>query len=264
VSSRRDPWHALRRLTASRIGLGSAGTALPTRALLEFQLDHACARDAVWSPWDAPAFAAALRAAVDADARVERSRVRDRAEYLKSPHLGRRLDAASRGALEAARAGAARAPDVVLVVSNGLSSAAIDRHGLELVRAIWARLEGLALELGPIVLVPDGRVALGDDVGEALGARMVIVMVGERPGLSSADGVGLYMTHAPSVGTTDERRNCISNVRSPGGLAYDAAAAKLAWLVEQAFARQLSGVALKDDAPALELAATPGSIALVA
>jgi ethanolamine ammonia-lyase small subunit len=142
---------------------------------------------------------------------------------------------------------------VVLVVSNGLSSLAIERHGAGLVAAIVARLTPLSLRLGPVVLVPDGRVALGDDVGEALGARLSIVLVGERPGLSSADGIGIYMTYAPAVGTTDERRNCISNVRTPGGLPYEAAAAKLAWLVEQSLFRQLSGVALKDEAPALVL-----------
>jgi ethanolamine ammonia-lyase small subunit len=258
VSSARDPWEVLRALTASRIGLGSAGAALPTAAMLEFQIDHACARDAIWSPWDVASFAASLRGGAGvAEVQLAKSQVRDRAEYLKCPHLGRRLAPESRAALEAHARSAASAPDVALVVSNGLSSLAIERHGAALVTAIAARLAPLSLTLGPVVLVPDGRVALGDDVGEALGARLSIVLVGERPGLSSADGVGIYMTYAPSVGTTDERRNCISNVRTPGGLAYDAAAAKLAWLVEQALVRQLSGVALKDEAPALVLGSGP-------
>lgn len=252
----RDPWHALRRLTQARIGLGRAGVGLPTSALLEFQLDHACARDAVWSPWDVASFASVLQSAPTAVAQdgrprevlVVQSQVRDRSEYLKAPHLGRRLDGASRASL-AARV--APVSDVVVVVSNGLSSTAIERHGANLVEEVWTRLVDLGLSLGPIVLVPNGRVAIGDDVGEALGARLVVVLIGERPGLSSADGIGIYLTFAPAVGTTDERRNCISNVRCPGGLGYAAAAAKLAWLVDQALHRQLSGVALKDEAPVL-------------
>jgi ethanolamine ammonia-lyase small subunit len=229
-----DPWAALRRHTAARIGLGRAGTAVPTAELVGFGIAHAMARDAVWTPWEPdPADWPGD------DVRVVRSAVRDRSEYLRRPDLGRRLaDGTSLASTPC---------DVAVVVTNGLSSTAVVRHGPALVRALQARLGP-----GPVVLVRDGRVAIGDPVGHALGARAVLVVVGERPGLSSADGLGIYVTFDPRPGTTDERRNCVSNVR-PDGLPIEAAADKAAWLVRQALTRGLSGIALKDESQGIAI-----------
>jgi ethanolamine ammonia-lyase small subunit len=238
----RDAWADLRRFTAARIGLGRAGHAVPTREIVEFGIAHAGARDAVWTAWDVEGAAGRIPGA-----RIVRSNAPDRPTYLRRPDLGRTLRDADRAALAAS----ASAWDVAFIVTNGLSSTAVERNAAELVAALQERLG--ALRLAPVVLVPDGRVAVGDDVAHALGARCAVVIVGERPGLSSADSLGIYLTFDPKPGTTDERRNCISNVR-PDGFPLAAAAHKAGWLVEQALIRQLSGVALKDEAPAL----TPG------
>lgn len=246
----RDRWEALRAHTAARVALGRAGSALPTAALLAFEADQARARDAVHRALDVDALAAAL-APFATTIRV-RSAAADRATYLARPDLGRRLDDDSRERLVAARPPAC---DVVLVVADGLSAAGVQAHVPPLVAALLPRLEGLAI--GPLVVVEQGRVAIGDDVGEALGARLVVVALGERPGLTSPDSVGLYLTFAPRVGRHDAERNCLSNVR-PAGLPPAAAAIRLSWLVRAALERRLSGVALKDESAAPALVAAGG------
>jgi len=238
------PWQALRRFTAARIALGRAGVAVPTAAELEFRLAHARARDAVHLPFDADAVAAALRAAGHETLTLA-SAAADRHVYLQRPDLGRRLDDASRERLAAWRQqrGAAPAFDLALVVADGLSALAVHRHAVPLVVALRPHLPDWTL--APVVLMHQGRVAIGDEVGAALGAACVVVLIGERPGLSSPDSLGLYLTFGPRIGRHDAQRNCISNVR-PEGLPIAAAAHKLAWLLAASARLGLSGVQLKD------------------
>ena len=238
-----DPWYALRRFTQARIALGRAGHALPTQAVLDFQLAHAQARDAVQLSWEVGAFAAEVRA-LGLKALILETQVAGRSEYLRRPDLGRVLSAASRTALSEVEAGAV---DLALIVTNGLSSTALERHGIALLREIVNGYRNASLRLAPVTLVPNGRVALLDEVGYALGARLAVIMVGERPGLTAADSLGLYLGYAPQPGKSDAQRNCISNIRPPQGLSYREAAAQLLNLTEQAIRRRLSGVELKDE-----------------
>ena len=230
-------WRDLRRFTDARVGLGRAGTAQPTAAHLDFQESHARARDAVWSALDVAAMEAAVASLGLPVARV-RSAVPDRRAYLLRPDLGRRL---AEGTV------VPRAPgSVVFVVADGLCAIGVQRHA----PAVLERLvPALDLPRGPIVIAEQARVALGDEIGEATGAAAVVMLIGERPGLSATDSLGLYITWAPRRGRTDADRNCISNVR-PGGLSYDEAAAKTAWLLRAAQGLGATGVTLKDEMPA--------------
>ncbi|PMS14679.1 ethanolamine ammonia-lyase [Trinickia dabaoshanensis] len=239
-----DPWHSLRGFTRARIALGRTGHGLPTEALLAFELSHAKARDAVHHPLDVDALHAALRAEGFATLDAH-SAATDRAQYLRRPDLGRRLSRESRAALEQARADPA---DLTFVVADGLSAFAVAHHALPVLAAVRGKLAGW--RIGPVVLARQGRVALGDEVGEVLGAQIVAVLIGERPGLSSPDSLGIYLTYGPRVGRTDAERNCISNVR-PEGLGYAQAAHKLHYLLTQARRLALTGVALKDESDAI-------------
>jgi ethanolamine ammonia-lyase small subunit len=230
-------WIALRRHTQARIGLGRSGSALPTRHRLELQTAHAAARDAVHSPFDPAAVAAGLPGMPTV--RV-RSAAGDRLTYLQRPDLGRRLDATDRAHLPVGEW------DVVFVVADGLSSRAVHEHAAAVVRATVARLAGW--RIAPVVLAEQARVALGDDVGAAMGAEMVVVLVGERPGMSAADSLGAYLTYRPVPGvTTDADRNCLSNIRPPSGLSYEGAAGKLAGLMGRGRELGVTGVGLKDE-----------------
>lgn len=238
-----DPWQQLRRFTAARIALGHRGVSQPTGAQLAFQLAHARARDAVHQPFDAAALAQALRTAwPEAPAPLLlHSAAENRHVYLQRPDLGRRLDAPSRAQLSP------REPyDLAVVVADGLSATAVAQHAAPLLEALRALLANETWMLAPVAIVEQGRVAVGDEVGELLKARMVVVLIGERPGLSSPDSMGIYLTWAPRIGLTDESRNCISNVR-PAGLSYQDAAARLHYLLREARRRELSGIALKDE-----------------
>lgn len=241
-----DPWQALRRFTDARIALGRTGVSQPTASQLAFQLAHAQARDAVHHPLDVARLADELEAglglAPGSCLRLH-SAAASRQAYLQRPDLGRRLDAASRTMLQS-RAGTAS--DLALVLADGLSAQAIEQNALPFLKALWPRIALEGWTLAPLSIVEQGRVAVGDEVGALLGARIVLLLVGERPGLSSPDSMGLYFTWAPRVGLTDESRNCISNVR-PAGLAHDAAALKLHALLAEAFRRGLTGVRLKDE-----------------
>ncbi|MCQ8103522.1 ethanolamine ammonia-lyase subunit EutC [Methylomonas sp. SURF-2] len=239
----RDPWFELRRYTQARIGQGRAGCATPTQPQLEFQLAHAMARDAVHQAWSVEHFAQVL-AAKTWQSLALATPILNRRHYLQRPDLGRILAPASRDTLQALEV---PAPDVALVVSNGLSSTAVETHGLPLLAAVIEAYAECALSISPICLVANARVAVADEIGALLGAKASVIIVGERPGLSAADSLGIYLTHAPQPGRTDAERNCLSNIRPPAGMSYTAAAAKLAYLTRQALQRQLSGVALKDD-----------------
>ncbi|RQH03603.1 ethanolamine ammonia-lyase subunit EutC [Paraburkholderia dinghuensis] len=235
-----NPWDALRRFTRARIALGRAGSGLPTAPLLAFELAHAQARDAVQQPLDAHVLHTALRERALTSIDVH-SAAPDRDHYLRRPDLGRRLDEAS---VRVLRDAAGASTDVVFVIADGLSSRAAATHALPLLDALRPLLDDW--RVGPIVVARQSRVALGDEIGECLRARFVVMLIGERPGLSSPDSLGLYLTAAPRVGRTDAERNCISNVR-PDGLGYSAAAAKLHYLLTRSRALGFTGVGLKDD-----------------
>jgi ethanolamine ammonia-lyase small subunit len=240
-----DPWVELRRHTPARIALGRAGTSLPTAELLRFAAAHAQARDAVQVPLDLPALTAALRAVLPpggAPLIALRSRAPDREAYLRRPDWGRRLDAASAEALQALAVGPV---DLAVVVADGLSAVAAQRQAPPLLAALQAALAG-SLTMAPLVIATQARVALGDEIGALLQARLVLVLLGERPGLSAPDSLGAYLTHAPQIGCHDAQRNCVSNIR-PEGLAPEAAAQRIAWLLRAALRRRLTGVGLKDD-----------------
>ena len=267
----RQPWDGLRRFTDARIALGRAGHSLPTAAHLQFQLAHAQARDAVHVPLDTANVTRGLQS-LGLQALSLHSAAADRAVYLRRPDLGRRLDEASIHALQTWRtqeakeaqeahsavldaadaadvagvADVADATNVCLVVADGLSALAIHSHAVEFLRCLLPQLQGDARpwKMTPVCVVEQGRVAIGDAVAEHLQAQLVVVLIGERPGLSSPDSMGIYMTWAPHVGCTDAQRNCISNVRS-AGLAPIAAALQLHRLMNQARSLKLSGVALK-------------------
>ena len=238
--SERDTWHALTSFTPARLALGRAGNGLPTRRVLEFQLAHAQARDAVQKLFNAKAVAQAL---APRDTFIVTTQADDRQTYLMNPDAGRRLSDASRTALKRGRY------DAALVIADGLSATAIDAHGAPLAALVFAGLP--ALSWAPITIARGGRVAIGDEIAEAVGAELSVVLIGERPGLSAADSVGIYLTFAPRPGVTkDADRNCISNVR-PNGLPLPDAARRLAWLVSEARRLRITGVGLKEDAPEL-------------
>ncbi|WP_304177164.1 ethanolamine ammonia-lyase subunit EutC [Phenylobacterium aquaticum] len=249
----RDPWTHLAALTPARIALGRAGPGLPTREVLGFALSHAQARDAVHTPFAAAPIARALADLGLATLSVE-SAAPDRATYLRRPDLGRRLSDRARVELEARTFPPC---DLAIVVADGLSSAAVHAHAAPLIAALLNRLEGVSI--GPVALASQGRVALGDEIGQALGARLVAVLIGERPGLSAPDSLGVYLTFAPRIGLTDAARNCISNIRA-AGLSYDEATFKLAWLIGEARRLGLTGVALKDESDLAQLPSVGGAI----
>lgn len=241
-----DPWPELRAFTSARIALGRCGSALPTAEVLRFGLAHAQARDAVHVPLDVEAVTAELLAQGRRVVRVA-SAVPDRPTYLLRPDLGRRLAEASLATLRALPA-PERGHDLQLVIADGLSSLAVQRHAAALVAAIHAQAPA-GWSLGAVVVATQARVALGDPIGEALGARHVAVLIGERPGLGAADSLGVYLTAQPRTGRTDAERNCISNVRA-GGLPPSEAARRLWWLCRAAVRLGGTGVALKDDSAA--------------
>jgi ethanolamine ammonia-lyase small subunit len=234
----------LRDLTPARVALGRSGASLPTKALLEFTLDHARARDAVHAAFNAQALVASL-ADLGFQAHSVASRAGSRRDYLRRPDLGRQLDQASVQRLAAAR-GASDACDLSIVIGDGLSPTAIHAHAILLMRDLMPRLDAQRIKIGHAVVASEARVALGDEIGAILGARMVVMLIGERPGLSAPDSMGAYLTFAPQVGLTDADRNCVSNIHREG-LSYDEAAVKIAWLIREGLARQVTGVALKDE-----------------
>ena len=248
-----DPWAALRAHTPARIALGRAGASLPTGEVLRFGHAHAMARDAVHVAADVQALEAAFKAEGFDTLHVE-SAATDRATYLLRPDLGRRLDERSMTKLQTIETPAC---DLLLVAADGLSSLAVQRHALPLACEIRTQAPA-GWKLGPVVIATQARVALGDDIGGVLRPQLVAMLIGERPGLSSPDSLGIYLTWAPQLGRTDAQRNCISNVR-PEGLGYTAAARKLWWLCTEARRLQATGVSLKDMSDTAPLAPAAGS-----
>ncbi len=241
----------LRALTSARVGLGRTGVSQETRDVLDFQRCHAQARDAVHAHLESAALAAALGEQTEGDTVRLHSAAVDRATYLQRPDLGRKLDDASRKRLQ--QVANVAGCDLALVVTDGLSALAVERHAAPLLRELLPRLKELRVhgwKLAPVCVVEQGRVAIGDEIGLTLGAEIAVVLIGERPGLSSPDSMGAYLTWQPRPGRTDADRNCISNIR-PEGLTYAEAAAELACILNQARRLRLTGVALKADAQRL-------------
>lgn len=231
----------LREFTSARVGLGAAGNSLPTREVLAFQLAHARARDAVHAALDVPAMALEI-----GDCVAVRSAAQDRPTYLRRPDLGRRLDPESQSLIQS-KAGEF---DVAFVIADGLSAQAVQSHASSVMKRTLEWLDREAWRVAPVVLVAQGRVAIGDEIGHSLGADMAVVLIGERPGLSSPDSLGIYVTWQPRPGRTDAERNCISNVHADG-LSYEAAVHKLLFLMQESRRRRLSGVSLREEAGGL-------------
>lgn len=261
-----NPWQALRRFTAARIALGRAGTSVPTNAHLAFQLAHACARDAVHMPLAADGLEQALQESLQPSLEPDlqqlwpqqsrlpclhlHSRAQHRQQYLQRPDFGRQLDDASRATLQALPQ-SAEVPDLAIVLADGLSALALQRQAPAFLQALLPRLQP-DWQLAPICIVQQGRVAIGDEIGHLLRARCVLVLIGERPGLSSPDSMGLYLSWNPRPSMHDAQRNCISNIR-PEGLSFQEAAHKAHYLLQQARSRELSGIELKDETEIPEL-----------
>jgi ethanolamine ammonia-lyase small subunit len=245
MTSESEIWKDLRRLTAARIGLSRSGAALATREMLDFQLAHARARDAVHAPLD-PAKLTADLSRFGVPVIAVTSAAADRQTYLMRPDLGRRLNAAAEAALTPYRGDY----DVAFVVADGLSACAVQLHAEPVLSGVLPALRHEGITIAPLVIVSHGRVATGDAVATALGAACVVVLIGERPGLSAPDSMGAYLTWRPDAQTTDAERNCISNIR-PEGIDYDTAAFRLKHLLQTMRSRKLSGVALKDDSDRL-------------
>jgi ethanolamine ammonia-lyase small subunit len=233
----------LRDFTPARVGLGRAGGSVPTRELLAFQLAHAHARDAVHACLDLQALALELS---PRKYLIVRSAAPDRSTYLRRPDLGRQPNEESDHLLSAERG----TFDAAFVLADGLSALAIERHGARMLKNILTKLDALEWNLAPVAIVEQGRVAIGDEIAEGLGASMVIVLIGERPGLSSPDSLGIYLTWNPRPRVTDADRNCISNIWAEG-LSYEAAAHRLLFLMTEARSRKLSGIRLRENASTL-------------
>ncbi|TXR54516.1 ethanolamine ammonia-lyase subunit EutC [Reinekea thalattae] len=246
-----NPWSKLGAFTDARIGLGRTGVSLPTDKLLAFQLAHAQAQDAVHLPLDTKALSAELEMLSESSILLLHSQAENRAVYLQRPDLGRLLDSASAEKIQSLAPNNDDKPtekyDLAIVVVDGLSSFATQKNSLPMLQALQQKLtaDPQSWNVAPLTIVEQGRVAIGDDIGERLKANSVVVMIGERPGLSSPDSLGLYLTWQPKVGKTDAERNCISNVR-PEGLSYSEAGNRLFYLLSEARTLKLSGVNLKD------------------
>lgn len=243
---RENPWQELRRYTQARIALGAVGGSLPTREVLQFSLAHAQARDAVHQPLDMAKLQENVRQQGFYSLTV-RSQAQNRQEYLLRPDLGRRLAAESLTFLE----NLGKTTTLAVVVADGLSAFAVENHALPLLQHLRLYFD-TDWPQTPIVLAEQGRVALGDEVGAAFKASLVLVLIGERPGLSSPDSLGAYLTYQPKLGRMDSERNCVSNIHHQG-LSYQVAAAKIAYLLKEALRHQLSGVSLKDASEVLAI-----------
>jgi ethanolamine ammonia-lyase small subunit len=241
-----NPLLELRRLTPARIALGRTGTSMPTSAQLDFQYAHAQARDAVHLPFDHAGLSTQL-AEIGRASVLLHSAAADRNSYLQRPDLGRKLSDPSAQTLRNYAAANPGGVDLVIVVADGLSALAVHRHTLPFLKRLEEQVLAEGWSVSPVMLVEQGRVAVADEIGELMGAKMTVILIGERPGLSSPDSLGLYFTYNPKVGLTDAFRNCISNVRLEG-LSYGMAAHRLVYLMREACRRQLSGVNLKDEA----------------
>jgi ethanolamine ammonia-lyase small subunit len=236
-----DPLAQLKEFTAARIGIGRAGVSIPLKQSLEFKLAHAHARDAVYSELDIDKLSEELKQ-FELPVLQLHSQAVYREQYLQRPDLGRQLDQESIEILDGYNN-----YDITIIMADGLSANAVNNNAIGLLKILIPQLQSAELKFAPICLVKQGRVAIADDIGMHLQAKLSLILIGERPGLSSADSVGAYITFNPQTGLTDESRNCISNIR-PHGLNFRSASKKIFYLIQEAFKRKLSGVGLKDNA----------------
>lgn len=237
-----DPWDSLRTFTNARIALGRTGIASPLKEVLDFKMCHAHARDAVYSELHADELERSLDQFQLPLIRV-RSKAVDRSAYLQRPDLGRTLHESSVAHLKNE---SSHTTDVAVIVADGLSAIAINEHAIPVLKKLLPLLKQSVLTIAPLVIAEQARVAIADEIGSILQAKLSLILIGERPGLSSPDSMGAYITFDPKPGTTDEARNCISNIR-PNGLNYDLAAEKIAGLIRASLHLKLSGTLLKDD-----------------
>jgi ethanolamine ammonia-lyase small subunit len=237
-----DPWSALKHYTAARIALGRTGTSVPLAETLRFKLAHAQAKDAVYSSLHTVPLLTTLHS-FQLPVYELHSKAKNRLKYLQRPDWGRQLNEESVLQLQNEKI---KQYDIALIIADGLSAIAINHHAEGLVRLLIPFLQSASFSIAPVTLVQQARVAIGDEIGSLLHARLTVVLIGERPGLSSPDSMGVYLTFQPSVGKTDENRNCISNIR-PEGLSYRQAADKLEYLIKKILRLQLSGITVKDN-----------------
>ncbi|MEA5459625.1 ethanolamine ammonia-lyase subunit EutC [Arcicella sp. LKC2W] len=238
-----DHWQFLQNYTPARIARGRAGHSFPTTELLKFQADHAQARDAVYSVLDIPVLQESLKIILDSPIITLKSRVENRSEYLQRPDLGRTLSQDSRKILQEINV---EESDICFVVVDGLSAEAINQNITNVLGNIIAKLKKINWTIAPICLVEQGRVAVADEIGFLLKSKIVVVFIGERPGLTSPNSMGAYLTLHPRVGVTDESRNCVSNIR-PEGMSSEAASQKILYLLTEMKTKKISGVNLKDE-----------------
>jgi len=237
-----DSWESLKEFTAARIALGRAGDSIPMRQSLEFKLAHAHARDAVYSTLDTEKLTEDLRV-LDIPVLKLHSQATTRQIYLQRPDLGRLPDETSDQIVKAHLIPS----DISIILADGLSANAINNGAFSLLEALIPLIKGMNYKLAPVCLAEQARVAIADPIAHGLQSRLSIILIGERPGLSSADSIGAYLTYSPKPGLTDESRNCVSNIRQDG-LSFKLAAEKIFYLVQESFKRKLSGVDLKDNA----------------
>jgi ethanolamine ammonia-lyase small subunit len=243
---KQDPLQELKAYTPARIGLGRVGSAIPLKAFQEFKLAHAHARDAVYSELDVDGLTGSLKQ-LGLPLISLHSAAAYREQYLQRPDLGRKLDEASADEIKNYHSPC----DVAIVIADGLSATAVNNNTILLLQILIPMLDAVKLRPAPVTLVKQGRVAIADEIAYALGAKLSLILIGERPGLSAADSVGAYLTYGPIPGLTDESRNCISNIR-PSGLNSEAAAKKIFYLIQEAFKRKKTGITLKDNAGLLK------------
>ncbi|MBV8388910.1 MAG: ethanolamine ammonia-lyase subunit EutC [Mucilaginibacter sp.] len=242
-----DPLHSLKQFTAARIAIGRTGASIPLGQSLAFKLAHAHARDAVYSELDIDMLSSNLKQ-FELPVLLLHSKAAYREQYLQRPDLGRELD---NNSVDLLKDHCHDKTDVAIIVADGLSATAVNHNTLSLLKILIPQLQSSGLQVSPLCLVKQGRVAIADHIGMCLKAKLSIILIGERPGLSAADSMGAYITYEPKVGLTDESRNCISNIR-PHGLTFKAASKKIFYLVQEAFRFKFSGVGLKDNAGHLD------------
>jgi ethanolamine ammonia-lyase small subunit len=235
-----DNWHFLKKYTNARIALGRAGNAVPTNNVLEFRMAHALAKDAINTALDWVNIIEETKK-LGLDSLYLQSQITDNSDYLRNPNKGRLLDEISIKKLEDYPK---KKADLCIIIADGLSAEAVNMHALKLIEQLIPKLK--TKKIAPISIVKYGRVAISDAIGEILDSTIALILIGERPGLSSPTSMGAYITYSPQKGNTDEKRNCVSNIQSEG-LSYEFAAQKLAYLIDQMQNRKLSGVNLKDD-----------------
>lgn len=237
-----DSWESLRVFTKARIALGRTGVATPLKEVLDFKMCHAHARDAIYSVLDLNELAYGLQQ-FQLSVIIVASQASDRSTYLQRPDYGRNLDKPSANNLKNE---SSYSVDVSITIADGLSATAINKHAVPVLKKLVPLLKQSVLTIAPIVIAQQARVAIADEIGSLLNAKLSLILIGERPGLSSPDSMGAYITYNPSPGTTDESRNCVSNIR-PEGLNYDRAAEKIAKLIKASLQLKLSGIMLKDE-----------------